>query len=86
MTNVRIPFIGAPMYCPDCRRLLVTFQPGGRMDVAGKTELRGSAEGSYDDDGHEMMPDALIVTHAICLRRVCKIKRWIRDNKEERKR
>ncbi len=74
------------MFCADCGRLLVTFHPEGLMDIAGKTELRGSGEGYIDEDGVETPPDALVVTEAICLRRICKAKRWVRDNKKGRKR
>ena len=82
---IRLPFIGVDMFCPNCQRLLVTFREDGLMNIAGKTDLHGSAEGQFDEDGNEMPPDALIVTHAICMRRRCIAKRWIQDHTKPRR-
>lgn len=78
--KIRVPYVGVNMYCIDCGRLLVNFHGDGLMDVAGKTEVRGSAEGYIDDEGYEFPPDALVVTQAICMRRWCKARRWVREN------
>lgn len=81
-----IPFLGTQMFCPDCHRMLVFVNRDGRLAIAGKTDVSGSAWEEIDEDGAQHPPDAFVVTQATCLRLQCVTKRWIRDKRRNLRR
>lgn len=79
MSMERVAVVGADLYCPDCRRLLISFNGDGTMNVAGMTTFRTVAEITIDEFGNEVFPEDCVVSEAICLKRSCRLKRWRRN-------
>lgn len=77
---VSVPYIGVPLHCPDCGRQLVSFNGDGTINMAGLTSVTSMAEEYYDDEGRVCHPREAVVLDAECLRRRCRIKRFIRDH------
>lgn len=76
---IHTPVIGVPMSCPDCLRVLVTFNGDGTANLAGKTVVHTMAQEYLDEYGRVCPPSEAVVMEAICLRRSCKRKRFIRN-------
>lgn len=81
----QLPALGVTMHCPDCRRQLISFNEDGSFNLAGLTVVRGSAEQTIDEYGDVEEPREMIVTDAICVRRLCRSKRWLRSHKPRRR-
>lgn len=79
-----LPFIGAPMFCADCGRQLVSFNPDGTFNLSGRAGIAGMGEGRLVDGEWTEEPE-ILVYEAYCYRRPCRLKRWIRDHKPRRK-
>ena len=71
-----LPVIGADLYCPTCRRQLVSFGTDGSFHVAGLAVIRGSAEQTIDEYGYVREPEEMVITEATCFRRSCRLKRF----------
>lgn len=83
--NQTLPFIGSNLFCPDCRRQLVSFNPDGTFNLAGLTTVQGSGEAELNEDGELMAPPEMVITGATCYLRRCRFKRWIRNHNPRRK-
>jgi hypothetical protein len=80
----RLPVIGVDRYCPSCRRKLVSFNPDGTFDLAGLASIRGSAQQTLDEYGDVEEPQDMVITEAVCFRRTCRLKRWLRTHNPRR--
>ena len=80
----QLPVIGIPFYCEICRRELISFNPDGTFNLAGKAEIRGSAEQTMNEYGEVEEPQEMIVTEARCLRHSCRARRWLRTRNPRR--
>lgn len=76
MPSVRLRFIGPDRFCPDCGRWLVRTHDGDFTLAAKATAL--SSGFVADSDWHTGEAEH-VITDAICLRRVCRIKRAVRQ-------
>lgn len=76
--------IGTPLYCPDCKRQLVSFNKDGTFDIAGLAGVTGSAQSRITEEGEIQLPEDMVVTEAICYLRRCRWKRWLRNHKPKR--
>lgn len=83
MEQQQIPFVGVPLHCPDCHRLLIAFCEDGSILLAPQSSFRTVAEVKIDEDGIEY-PDDCVVSEAVCLKRICKLKRQIRAIREKK--
>jgi hypothetical protein len=84
MNQVPIPYVGVPLHCPDCHRQLISFNENGTINMAGLTSVTSMAEEYYDEDGEVQQPKDAVVLEATCLRRPCRIKRFIRDHQRRK--
>jgi hypothetical protein len=85
MSNVgHLPVIGINLFCPDCKRELISFNPNGTFNLAGQAEIRGSAEQILNEHGEVEEPQEMVVTQARCLRRSCRARRWLRTHNPRR--
>jgi len=75
----RLEMIGAPLFCPECGRVLITFNGDGTLNVAGMTTFRTVAEVTTDEYGDEVFPKDCVVSEATCLKRICRVKRKLRN-------
>lgn len=71
-----LPVIGADLYCPTCRRQLISFHADGSFHVAGLAVVKGSAEQTIDEYGDIVEPEEMVITEATCFRRSCRLKRF----------
>lgn len=85
--TIKLPVIGIDMYCPDCGRVLVTYNGNGTGNLSPKAEVKTIGTPWEDDDGHLQPPSEAVVTEAICHLRSCRVKRRIRNirNRARRK-
>jgi hypothetical protein len=82
LTDVdHLPVIGVPIFCTFCGRQLVSFNPDGTFNLAGKTTVRGSAGTGVDEYGEIEVPEEMVITDATCHRRPCRAKRWLYDKR-----
>jgi len=79
----QIPLIGTPLYCPDCRRLLVSFNDNGTINLAGLATVTTVAYEYLDEDGDVCLPADAVVMEATCHRQSCRRKRFARNLKEK---
>ena len=79
----RVPVVGVSMHCPECQRLLISFNGDGTMNVAGLTTFRTVAEVRVDEDGNDVFPEDCVVSEAVCLKRSCRFRRWRRNLREK---
>lgn len=76
--TLKLPVIGTSFYCPDCGRLLVTFNGDGTANLAGQSEAKTMAEQYFDEDGNICEPREALVTEAICHLPSCIRRRKVR--------
>lgn len=76
----QLPVIGISLYCEFCKRELISFNPNGTFNLAGKAEIRGSAEQTLNEFGEVEEPQEMVVTQARCLRRSCRARRWLQTH------
>lgn len=74
MTRVVHPATGPSFYCPDCLRLLAKANPSGSFDLSAKASVIASYEA--DETGAPL--DEVLLVDAVCLRTVCRLRRWLR--------
>ena len=85
MSNVgQLPVIGINLFCPDCKRELISFNPNGTFNLAGQAEIRGSAEQTMNEYDEVVEPQEMVVTQARCLRHSCRARRWLRAHNPRR--
>jgi hypothetical protein len=77
--KIRTPVIGVPMSCPDCGRVLVTFNGDGTANIAGLAEVQTMAQEYLDEYGNVCPPREAVVMEATCNLRRCRRKRFIRN-------
>ena len=77
-TEIRLHFTGPDRSCDTCGRWLVRIHEDGTYDHAGRSGIEVS--GGYGADSEWTEDGSLVVyiTDAICLRRACRLRRWLR--------
>lgn len=83
MNVTTLKFAGPTMFCPDCRRELVSCNPDGTFNIAGRAGISVTGEGFLAEDGFRQSSDALI-TQATCYRTMRRFKRWLRQHNPRR--
>ena len=78
-----LPVIGAPLFCPTCRRQLISFHADGSFHVAALAVIKGSAEQTINEYGEVEEPQEMVVTDAMCFRRSCRLKRFAYTQKSK---
>lgn len=57
------------MYCPNCRRELVSFNEDGTLNLAEKARIEMLTQIDFEEEEAEG-----VVIEAFCLRRVCRLR------------